>query len=152
MSNLKPLVWFETEHSVGLIQNIGAQGAGIFYRIAGVGDKVAVTWHDQTEGSTGAKELGSICEAKQWIETDHYPSKMQPYIKPSPTWINASKQLPQVDVDTQFICAYDSAIEPYVRVTTFSVEMGDFGLDHADVLAWMPIPEFSTMQNLHKGE
>lgn len=79
---LQPLKWFETEHSVGLIPNIGAQGAGIFYRIAKVGDKAAVTWHDQSEGSTGAKELGSVCEAKNWIATDHYPSKMQPYVKP----------------------------------------------------------------------
>lgn len=78
---LQPLVWTETEYSVGLIPNIGAQGAGIFYRIAKVGDKTAVTWHDQSEGSTGAKELGSVCEAKHWVETDHYPSKMQPYVK-----------------------------------------------------------------------
>lgn len=82
---LQPLKWFETEHSVGLAPNIGAQGAGIFYRIAKVGDKAAVTWHDQSEGSTGAKELGSVCEAKHWIETDHYPSKMRPYVKPMPT-------------------------------------------------------------------
>ena len=26
---LQPLKWFETEHSVGLIPNIGAQGVGI---------------------------------------------------------------------------------------------------------------------------
>lgn len=152
MNNLQPLVWFETEYSVGSIPNIGAQGAGIFYRIAKAGDKTAVTWHDQSEGSTGAKELGSVCEAKHWIATDHYPSKMQPYVKPMPTWIDVSKQLPEVDVDTQFICAYDSAIEPYVRVTTFAVEFGDFGIDHDGVLAWMPIPEFSTMQILHKGD
>ncbi len=149
---LQPLKWFETEYSVGVIPNIGAQGAGIFYRIAKVGDKAAVTWHDQTEGSTGAKELGSVCEAKNWIATDHYPSKMQPYVKPMPTWIDASEQLPQVDVDTQFICAYDSAIEPYVKVTYFDKSLNEFDHEHEGVLAWMPIPEFSTMKILHKGE
>ena len=97
-----------------------------------------------------ATGFATIDEAKAWA-WNHYNEKMQPYVKPMPTWIDASKQLPQVDKDTQFICAYDSAIEPYVRVTTFSVEMGDFGLDHDDVLAWMPIPKFSTMQN-NKGE
>lgn len=94
MNNLQPLKWHETEYSVGTTPNLGAQGAGIFYRIAEVGDKAAVTWHDQSEGSTGAKELSSICEAKNWIETDHYPSKMQPYVKPSPTWIKATEQQP----------------------------------------------------------
>lgn len=63
-------------------------------------------------------------------------------------WIDASKQLPQVGTDTQFICAYDSALEPYVRVATFSVEAGHFGLEYEGVIAWMPIPEF-TMQK-HK--
>ena len=91
---LQPLKWFEAEHSVGFIPNIGAQGAGIFYRIAKVGDKAAVTWHDQSEGSTGAKELGSVCEAKSWIETDHYPSKIQPYVMPSPTWFNYETEKP----------------------------------------------------------
>ena len=98
-----------------------------------------------------ATGFATIDEAKTWV-WNHYNEKMQPYVKPMPTWIDASEQLPQVDKDTQFICAYDSAIEPYVRVTTFNPEMGDFGFYHEDVLAWMPIPEFSTMQNLHKGE
>lgn len=29
--------------------------------------------------------------------------------------------------------------------------MSEFDYQYDDVLAWMPIPEFSTMQNLHKG-
>ena len=82
----------------------------------------------------------------------HYQRSMQPYVKPIPTWIDANEQLPQVDVDTQFICAYDSAIEPYVKVTYFDKSLNEFDHEHEGVLAWMPIPEFSTMQNLHKGE
>ncbi|WP_413520640.1 nucleoside triphosphate pyrophosphohydrolase family protein [Psychrobacter glacincola] len=119
MSNLplQPLVWFETEYSVGLIPNIGAQGAGIFYRIAEVGDKAAVTWHDQSEGSTGAKELGSICEAKSWIETDHYPSKMQPYVKPDSitdirNWFKAAKPEPtDLDKCVQIGCHFEEFAE-----------------------------------------
>ena len=36
----------------------------------------------------------TIDEAEHWAEHTHYASQMQPYVKPSPTWIDASKQLP----------------------------------------------------------
>lgn len=111
---------------------------------------------DNDEDSDNRKDeapvFDSIKAAQEWAQSTHYPSKMQPYVKPAPTWIDASEQLPQVDVDTQFICAYDSAIEPYVKVTYFDKSLNEFDHEHDDVLAWMPIPEFSTMQNLHKGE
>ena len=163
MSNLQPLKWFETEYSVGLAPNIGAQGAGIFYRIAKVGEKAAVTWHDQSEGSTGAKELGSVCEAKHWIETDHYPSKMQPYVKPSPTWIDASKQLPSHHQDV-IVYRYDgeqSSIEHslyfdgQVMVGFGNVADEDGFFD--DVYYWQPIEtkalyEAMAMQLQIKGE
>lgn len=155
---LQPLVWFETEYSVGLIPNIGAQGAGIFYRIAKVGDKTAVTWHDQSEGSTGAKELGSVCEAKNWIATDHYPSKMQPYVKPSPTWIDVNERLPEEDglylaLRKGFTFEMGNASDLVPQVSGWNGGRGCFDDDHGNVLIthWMPIPEFSTMQN-SKGE
>ena len=72
----------------------------------------------------------------------HYQRSMQPYIKPSPTWIDASKQLPNVDRDTQFVCAYDSAIDTFSKVAWFNADIGKFDYQHGDVLAWMPIPEF----------
>tara|TARA_R110002020_G_scaffold192353_1_gene392502 strand:- start:1593 stop:2042 length:450 start_codon:yes stop_codon:yes gene_type:complete len=72
----------------------------------------------------------------------HYQRSMQPYVKPSPTWIDASKQLPNVDRDTQFVCAYDSAIDTFSKVAWFNANIGKFDYQHDDVLAWMPIPEF----------
>lgn len=149
---LQPLKWFETEYSVGLIPNIGAQGAGIFYRIAKVGDKTAVTWHDQSEGSTGAKELGSVCEAKHWVETDHYPSKMQPYVKPDSitdirNWFKKAKPEPtDKDKMTQLGCHYEEVAEMDValganeeynhKVADFykksSAEMSSYTVDEID--------------------
>ena len=145
MNNLKELVWIEDADSSV------AQHEFVDYRVIPDHDsfgKFAVRYKDSSHRP--ATGFATVEDAKAWAN-DNYNGKMQSYVKPMPTWIDASKQLPQVDKDTQFICAYDSAIEPYVRVTTFSVEMGDFGLDHDDVLAWMPIPKFSTMQN-NKGE
>lgn len=92
-------------------------------------------------GRRPATGFATIDEAKRWA-WNHYKEKMQPYIKPSPTWIDAKKQLPQVDFNTQFICKYDSAIEPYVRVATFSAAINEFDYEHGSVLAWMPIPDF----------
>ena len=93
-------------------------------------------------GGRNENAYDTIDEAEHWAEFTHYASQMQPYVKPSPTWIDAKKQLPQVDVDTQFICAYDSAIEPCVKVMWFNADIGNFNIQHDDVLAWMPIPSF----------
>ena len=88
-----------------------------------------------------ATGFATIEDAKAWA-WKHYNEKMQPYVKPSPTWIDATKQLPNVDRDTQFICAYDSAIDTFSRVAWFNADIGKFDYQHDDVLAWMPIPEF----------
>ena len=145
---LQPLVWKDLSHGDVFVVRVDTP----MYDYAIVDDSKAfkVGYYNLQSPIKYATGFATIDEAKAWA-WNHYNEKMRPYISNTQTWIDASKQLPQVDKDTQFICAYDSAIEPYVRVTTFSVEMGDFGLDHADVLAWMPIPKFSTMQN-NKGE
>lgn len=93
-------------------------------------------------GGRNENTYDTIDEAEYWAEHTHYASQMQPYVKPSPTWIDAKKKLPQVDFNTQLICKYDSAIEPYVRVATFSAEINEFDYEHGSVLAWMPIPDF----------
>ena len=145
MSNLKPLVWIEDADSSV------AQHEFIEYRVIPDHDsfgKFAVRYKESRHRP--ATGFATVDDAKAWA-WNHYNEKMQPHINNTRTWIDASKQLPQVDKDTQFICAYDSAIEPYVRVATFCVDIGNFGLV-GNVLAWMPIPEFSTMKNLHKGE
>ena len=149
MNNLQPLKW--VDHTTVDYIDHRAQGAGVLYRVCHFADKFRVYWVDSMGGSDGNKEFDILDELKHWVDTDHYPHKMQPYVKPSPTWIDASKQLPQVDFNMQFICAYDSAIEPYVRVATFCAAINEFDYQHDDVLAWMTIPEFSTMQNLHNA-
>ncbi len=137
---LKALVWIETSVD-GFVEHT-AQGAGIFYRIFRSNEDIKVIWVDSMGGSDGNKLFKFLDEAKYWIETEHYPHKMQPYVKPSPTWIDASKHLPNVDRDTQFICAYDSVIDTFSKVAWFNADIGEFDYQHDDVLAWIPIPEF----------
>lgn len=136
MNNLQPLVWIEDADSSV------AQHEFIEYRVIPDHDsfgKFAVRYKDSRHRP--ATGFATIDEAKAWA-WKHYNEKMQPYVKPMPTWIDASEQVPQVDVDTQFICAYDSAIEPYVKVTYFDKSLNEFDHEHGGVLAWMPIPEF----------
>lgn len=138
MSNLKPLVWSKTAS-----EDLYAQGANYHYDIAKSEDGYFVRYLSKDFDANMKRATGftTIDEAKAWA-WKHYNEKMQSYVKPYPTWIDASKQLPQVDVDTQFICAYDSAIEPYVKVTYFDKSLNEFDHEHEGVLAWMPIPEF----------
>lgn len=129
---LQPLVWTDTLTTTTIFRT---------YKVRlDVKGRFSVYY----ESSTGKPATGfiSVDDAKHWAEFTHYASEMQPYVKPSPTWIDAKKQLPQVDVDTQFICAYDSSLEPYVKVMWFNADIGNFNIQHDDVLAWMPIPEF----------
>ena len=42
-----------------------------------------------------ATGFATIDEAKAWA-WNHYNEKMQPYVKPSPTWIDASERLPEM--------------------------------------------------------
>ena len=76
------------------VTHFEAQGAGVFYRINKIDSNHVVVWHDQSEGSSGSKELKSLEEAKNWVNNTHYPSKMQPYVKPLPTWFNYETEKP----------------------------------------------------------
>ena len=140
------------------ITHFEAQGAGIYYRVNKIDGNYSVVWHDQSEGSSGSKELKSLDEAKNWVETDHYPSKMKPYVKPSPTWIDASERLPKQDglylaLRKGFTFEMGNASDLVPQVSGWNGGRGCFDDDYGNVLIthWMPIPEFSTMQNLHKG-
>lgn len=162
MSNLplKPLVWdwsYGDGGKTNAVCRAKSPSHEYIIRIEAGGDcYVDYRKFDNDEDSDNRKDeppvFDSIKAAQDWVQYTHYPSKMQPYVKPSPTWIDVSEQLPQVDVDTQFICAYDSAIDTFSKVSWFNADIGEFNYQHEDVLAWMPIPEFSTTQNLHKGE
>lgn len=153
---LQPLVWIETEYSVGLIPNIGAQGAGIFYRIAEVDNKAAVTWHDQTEGSTGAKELGSVCEAKSWVESKHYPSKMQPYVKPDSitdirNWFKAAKPEPtNADICTQIGCHFEEFAENIEAINGNADELHDDANDLKSAGKTLPQADINQFVSLIK--
>lgn len=112
---------------------------------------------------TGIKEatgFATIDEAKQWA-WNHYNEKMQPYVKPMPTWIDASDRLPEKHTTVLVVYHAHFDDEP---ITEFDVCTAFFDGETFDpkdqlfymkrnttVVRWMPIPESSNMQN-NKGE
>ena len=104
------------------------------------------------------ENFDTVKEAKDWAWA-HYQRSMQPYVKPLPTWIDVSERLPDksgrymvvhqtikcvknkpalVDIDS-----YDENEKAWIFFRSGIMQ---------EVTHWMPIPEFSTMQILHKGE
>ncbi|WP_372844763.1 hypothetical protein [Psychrobacter sp.] len=144
MNNLQPLKWqkgaaldtFETVHEL------------VHYTIRP--DIDDPNKYRANLGNGDHKTLNSVDEAKQWIETDYYPHKMQPYVKPLPTWIDASKQLPKEDGEylaliKGFTYEMGNLDDLQPRIGKWNGGRGCFNEDYGNVLfvAWMPIPEFS---------
>ena len=149
MSNLKPLVWFERKDSnvYGNIKHC-AQGAGIFYTIMPTAKDVEIFWGDSIDGSSGHRTLKDIEDAKEWVRTDHYPSKMQPYVKPMPTWIDVNERLPEEDglyltLRKGFTFEMGNEGDLVPKVSGWNGGRGCFDDDHGNVLftRWMPLPE-----------
>lgn len=92
---------------------------------------------------------------------DHYNEKMQPYVKPMPTWIDVSERLPEqnTEVLVRYHAHFDNeevkefdVCTAFFYGTIFEVKDQQFYTRRTIKVAhWMPIPEFSTTQN-NKGE
>lgn len=121
------------------------------------GSWVVEYYNRQTEDPTKiATGFATIDDAKTWA-WNHYNEKMQPYVKPAPTWIDVNERLPDKE-DFYLVYVFDGHREENV------IDILWWNPDHQQFLEWgfmnnvthwMPLPnppEFSIMQNLHKGE
>ena len=114
-------------------------------------------------GGRNENTYDTIDEAEHWAEFTHYPSKMQPYVKPAPTWISADKQLPSHHQDV-IVYRYDGERPRIEHSLYFDGQvMKGFGnvADEEgffdDVYYWQPIEtealyEAMAMQLQIKGE
>ena len=94
---------------------------------------------------TGIKEatgFATIDEAKAWA-WKHYNEKMQPYVKPAPTWIDASERLPEED--GLYLAYYPDQLHKQ-QIVFFSLNINKFNYFHDLVRHWRPLP------NPPKGE
>ena len=149
---LQPLVWSDCEpYEIGYIEN--ASTISHSYIVASKDDKFVVIYYLLAGGhSKRATGFATIDEAKAWAWR-HYNEKMQPYVKPMPTWIDVDDRLPESEC-FYLVRLFDGHRDEYVFVILW------WNSEHQQFLEWdamcepthwMPIPEFSTMQNLHKG-
>ena len=156
---LQPLVWFELESTNRLICEVVTPICE--YSVWKDVDSVAYSvlyYNRHTEAPTKeATGFATIDEAKTWA-WNHYNEKMQPYVKPLPTWIDVNERLPEDDgkylvatsCGKQWMGNYNLPPKPNEWMLNGWSMNG--GWHPFDITHWMPIPEFSTMQNLHKGE
>ena len=148
---LQPIIWS---------RSLTAQSALHEYQVrkdVDSKDKFLVKCTSRRGGKSQIKATGfaTIDEAKTWA-WNHYNEKMQPYVKPMPTWIDASERLPEEDglylaLRKGFTFEMGNASDLVPKVSGWNGGRGCFDDDYGNVLIthWMPIPEFSTMQNLH---
>lgn len=171
MSNLQPLVWIEISEKVRNDPSICELDKGALW-IAD--DNLIFRYNIKNNpnskelpfivnyGGRQPKEVDSVEYGKHWAEHTHYASQMQPYIKPSPTWIDASERLPEkhntvlvvyhAHFDDEPITEFDVCTAFFDGETFDPKDQLFYQKRNTTVTQWMPIPEFSTMQNLHKGE
>ena len=114
-------------------------------------------------GGRNENTYDTIDEAECWAEHTHYRDKMQPYVKPMPTWISADKQLPSHHQDV-IVYRYDGERPRIEHSLYFDGQvMKGFGnvADEEgffdDVYYWQPIEtealyEAMAMQLQIKGE
>lgn len=89
MNNLQPLKWHEQEGWFSTKSPLTE------YRITTNVDKYKVFYTKRADKFTReATGFATIEDAKTWC-WNHYNEKMQPYVKPSPTWIDVNERLPE---------------------------------------------------------
>lgn len=150
MSNLplKPLKWEDREDSA----MVTTMFRGYWVTSDTESKDKFCTYYGSSTGEP-ARGFATIEDAKHWAEHEHYASEMQQYVKPSPTWIDASKQLPEKN--TTVLVVYHAHFDDE-KVTEFDVCTAFFDGETFDtkdqlfyqkrnttVVRWMPIPEFS---------
>ena len=128
MSNLplKALVWEPVEYSGGAAND--AQGAGIYYRAIERDGKHMVFWVDSMGGSDGDKSFDSLDELKDWVQIEHYPHKMRPYVVPD--FISINEQLPEQN--TNVLVLYHAHFDDE-EVTEFDICTAFFRNESFDV-------------------
>ena len=153
---LQPLVWQDLDEDPMLAPVSISESPLHHYVVLKDGEGIKVRYSKKGADFDYATGFATIEEAKAWA-WNHYNEKMQPYVKPAPTWIDVNERLPEDDgkylvatsCGKQWMGNYNLPPKPNEWMLNGWSMNG--GWHPFDITHWMPIPEFSTMQNLHKG-
>ena len=159
---LQPLVWQDLDEDPMLAPVSISESPLHHYVVLKDGEGIKVRYSKKGADFDYATGFATIEEAKAWA-WNHYNEKMQPYVKPMPTWIDVNERLPErkellTDKDKCLVLTecgkvwtgfYNMHIKPddwYLHGWTEKQGWHPF-----EIVAWMLASEFSTMQN-NKGE
>lgn len=147
MSNklpLKPLVWIKDATYNNRHSSInGLHYYGIEFN--GWSSKYEVEY--ESEDGRPATGFSTAENAKAWA-WDNYQAKMQPYIDPIGKWLSIEDGLPDVECDTQFLCAYPAGFFNSIKIVNFNVDIGEFDYQHKDIAGYMPLPDMPKMSEV----
>src|SRR5690606_1616358 len=85
--------WIDGGNNYG---DLEAHSPSHYYVITEEDEKQKVMYGKHYHISKEATGFATIDEAKAWAWR-HYNEKMQPYVKPLPTWIDVNERLPEDD-------------------------------------------------------
>lgn len=148
---LQPLVWQDLDEDPMLAPVSISESPLHHYVVLKDGEGIKVRYSKKGADFDYATGFATIDEAKTWA-WNHYNEKMQPYVKPSPTWIDVNERLPEYDgkylvatsCGKQWMGNYNLPPKPNEWMLNGWSMNG--GWHPFDITHWMPIPEFSTMQ------
>lgn len=162
--NLRPLEWRNKRLGSGESYNALAISPVTRYVIIDDGRGVKVIYHNFAENEPAKTKPGfkSVAEAKEWVHSEHYPSKMAPWIT-ADQWISVKKKLPDEYVAVQVACQASLNGNPVAFMSFATYKNGKwyciedffgsyildvfYGTDEAtdiidfDVTHWKPLPE-----------
>ena len=153
MSNLplRPLKWTENNYAGITTHTAESPLHDYTIRYDELERAYLIDYYERMTNEHGCEFFKSVDEAKSWAQTTHYASKMQPYIKPSPTWIDASERLPEKHATVLVVYHAHFDDEP---ITEFDVCTAFFDGETFDpkdqlfyqkrnttVTHWMPLPK-----------
>lgn len=124
---LKPLAWQGKKPAEGESYRALAVSPVTRYVITDDGRRVKVIYHNFTEDEPAKTKPGfsSVAEAKDWVQGEHYPSKMAKWLNPDPLtdtvkWFKEAKPEPVAkDFTTQAGCLIEEVAELYYALGDF---------------------------------
>lgn len=165
MSNLQPLKWVQSNGMGVTTHTAESPLHSYIIRYDELERAYLIDYFERMTGEHGSEFFKSVDEAKNWAQSTHYRDKMQPYVKPSPTWISVDDRLPNELKAVLIIYEANLNFKPRKFMAIALREGGDWlGIDdifggyvfddeyNADkfnddlhgfnITHWMPIPEF----------
>ena len=133
---LQPLVWQDLDEDPMLAPVSISESPLHHYVVLKDGEGIKVRYSKKGADFDYATGFATIDEAKAWA-WNHYNEKMQPYVKPMPTWIDVNDQLPEED--GLYLAHYPD--QPYKQqIVFFSSNINKFNYFHDLVTHWQPLP------------